>query len=282
MKNSVVLSLCRTLPFRLAHKMERYFDPIPLGTGYHQMQTRDGLNMEVSLRDMHSRKLFLFGGYEEHCVRWVRKLVRPGMCAIDGGANVGYYSLLLAKLVGRTGEVHAFEPQEAVIRILQRNIALNPGIARRIRVVPLGLGRTREKTYLFSTEKGSTGRASLARRFSNAETKEEIETIPLDTYLREQEIERVDFFKLDVEGFEMEALSGARSLFETAKKIAVLCEVHEREIVETGHRVEDLFCFFSDLGFCAFLPRAFPFRMRKIAATPHSFGSCSYIFLKGY
>jgi len=65
------------------------------------------------------------GWYEKSCVQFVASLIRPGMVAFDVGANVGYYTLLLARGVGPNGRVIAFEPDPVNVAHLKEHMRLN-------------------------------------------------------------------------------------------------------------------------------------------------------------
>ncbi len=81
-----------------------------------------GFHMRVDWR-MH--RSFAYGSWEPEVVEVVRQYVKPGMTALDIGAQSGYFSLLLSKLVGPGGNVIAFEPLPANFRVLEENVHLN-------------------------------------------------------------------------------------------------------------------------------------------------------------
>ena len=82
--------------------------------------------MYVDLRDTGFAPHLMLEGYWEYWITdFVWRNVKPGQVALDLGANHGYYTLLLADLVGPGGRVHAFEPNPRLLELLRRNIALN-------------------------------------------------------------------------------------------------------------------------------------------------------------
>lgn len=70
-------------------------------------------------------KIYVRGVYEPHVVRYLQRSVTKGMCCLDIGANVGFFTLLIASLTGETGRVVAFEPTLHTYEMLRENIALN-------------------------------------------------------------------------------------------------------------------------------------------------------------
>lgn len=162
-----------------------------------------------------------FGTYEPEVVRTVQSVVRPGWVAVDIGANIGYFTLLLAKLVGPRGRVITFEPLPENFRILAENVRLNgyqnvtlepsavmerPGCVR--------LHRPREQ-FLTGTATTLAGPgASL-----------QVPAVSLDGYL-DGRGERVRFVKIDVEGAEGWVLDGMRRILAEDAPI-VLVELHD-------------------------------------------------------
>lgn len=87
-------------------------------------RTNAGLRLKLEFEDVSAPHIY-FGYYEEDETRAISQLVRPGMTVLDIGANIGYYTLLMADLVGPLGRVHAFEPNPTMVVRLRCNIAQN-------------------------------------------------------------------------------------------------------------------------------------------------------------
>src|SRR5437667_4626672 len=100
--------------------------PVYLGDHKALVRTVWGQLMVVDTRDLLIAPHLLMDGFWE---AWVtscfRKHVKPGMTVLDVGANVGYYSLLAASIVGRGGKVHAFEPNPDLFALLSNNAHIN-------------------------------------------------------------------------------------------------------------------------------------------------------------
>lgn len=73
-------------------------------------QMAGGFKMLVDLSESYERSIYYSGLYKPYLTRLFKQLLLPGDTLIDGGANIGYFSLLAAKYVGEQGNVHAFEP----------------------------------------------------------------------------------------------------------------------------------------------------------------------------
>jgi hypothetical protein len=85
----------------------------------------NGIKYDLDLRQMIDSSLYYSGSIEPHAERTIASIVKPGMIAIDVGANIGCHTFPLARLVGPEGQVLAVEPTSAAFAKLQRNLSLN-------------------------------------------------------------------------------------------------------------------------------------------------------------
>jgi FkbM family methyltransferase len=154
-----------------------------------------------------SMGLALGGGYETVETALVLDLVRPGQVVLDIGANIGYYTLLFARLVGATGRVVAFEPDPQSFSLLQKNIAENHyGNVTAFRVavsnVNSDLTLFRDRFNNLDHRLTSPGRDSAALT---------IEAVRLDDFLPGRLDRPIDLIKMDIQGSEGLAFEGMRS-----------------------------------------------------------------------
>src|SRR4051794_22516198 len=87
--------------------------------------TVDGVTMAGNTADMIQRYLYLFGVWEPALTAWLRPRLLPGRTFVDVGANIGYFSLLAARLGGATSRVVAVEALPATFALLKDNVARN-------------------------------------------------------------------------------------------------------------------------------------------------------------
>jgi FkbM family methyltransferase len=133
--------------------------------------------------------------------------VKPGQRVIDVGANIGLYTLLLAKLVGPQGGVIAFEPGPLSFSLLSLNTLLNG--YKNVELVNKGVTVATRSEYYYSdrtTESGSTVTISDPE-FGHPRERIPIETVSLDDYFSGTD-RKIDFIKIDIEGGEYSALKG--------------------------------------------------------------------------
>lgn len=146
------------------------------------------------------------GQWESQLIDLVSRYMEPGTLAIDAGASLGLWSVQLGRHASAIGaRVLAVEPSQENVAWLRRNVELN-GLRTVIDIHEVALGSTNSTAWLRLHEPGG-GNASLG--VGADEEGREVDVVPLDELPRES---RVSLIKLDVEGYELEALRGARSI----------------------------------------------------------------------
>ena len=168
----------------------------------------------------------MYGAFEEAEMRFVERLLRPGMTVVDVGAHHGLYTLLAAKRVGRRGKVIACEPSERERRRLGKHLRVNRCWNVEVEACALGNERGEAELYLVDGFR-DWGNSLRPPAVAEATCSVRVPVRRLDDVLAERGIERVDFVKLDAEGGELAVLEGARRLLQTAPRPAILAEVED-------------------------------------------------------
>jgi FkbM family methyltransferase len=167
--------------------------------------------------------------------RAFRAALRPGMTALDIGANVGAYALLFGQWVGTKGTVFAFEPSDAVFEGLRRHIELN-GLERIVTPVSSAVGAhsTRGRLVVGST----AGESRLASGGDDAERAVDVAVITVDDFCALYRV-TPDVMKVDVEGAEFDVLRGAReTIARLGDRLQIFVEFHPAMWRETGMSVD--------------------------------------------
>lgn len=201
---------------------------------------RGGDRLILDLRESMCHGLFYDAApppHEEGVEAVIRRTLREGAVFVDVGANIGYYTRVAAGLVGERGAVHAFEPMPAALRLLRANTR---GLAN-VRVHELAVGDRSGEVEFFVNPAGE--RSSLApgageRVLARAE--------PLDGVLAG--VSRLDMIKIDVEGFELAVLRGARTLVERHRPV-VCFELLDQYAESYGFGFDSYREFFAPLGY---------------------------------
>ncbi|MCS7011959.1 MAG: FkbM family methyltransferase [Anaerolineales bacterium] len=180
------------------------------------------------LLDLQSEKDYWLGVYEPELQEAVRTLIAPGWVVYDVGANIGYVSLLLAKMVGERGRVFAFEALPANVERLRRNLALN-GMQTKVEVVAGAVTQGRGPVRFFVHASGGMGKVEgSAGRTERYQAEVVVDGLSLDEFVYEQGHPSPQAIKMDIEGGEVLALPGMRRLLAEARPLLLL-ELHGPE-----------------------------------------------------
>ncbi|MBI4782565.1 MAG: FkbM family methyltransferase [Oscillatoriophycideae cyanobacterium NC_groundwater_1537_Pr4_S-0.65um_50_18] len=179
--------------------------------------TPDGIVMTVdpSFHSIVTSVLLAEGDWFEAEMEFWRARIQPGMTVIDVGANVGVYTFSAAQQVGATGRVLAIEPFSSCVRCLQETCRRHqldwvtvcagaasdrPGTAR------LSLHSSSELNEIVRVDEEADPASSPAGRF------EDVACFRLDDLMQQENLQQVDWLKMDAEGHEMQVLAGSDRL----------------------------------------------------------------------
>jgi len=212
-------------------------------------QADPGYRLRLEFSDLSALEIYL-RRYEPEETRLILDLVKPHMVTMDIGANIGYFTLLMAHLVGSQGRVHAFEPNPVMLRKLEENIALNTAFRDdRVAIHRVALGATEGEAEFFCPRLGHEGLAGLRR--TNRAPIANVIRVPVQTidgFIRAHGIERVDFIKMDIEGGELDVLRGSHRLLAELRP-AILFEAFESNTAAYGYRVFEILSYLEQRGY---------------------------------
>jgi FkbM family methyltransferase len=172
-----------------------------------ETKTQAGLLMNGTTSDAIQRYIYFFGMWDPNVDAFLRARLRPGDIFIDVGANIGYFTLLGAKLVGSQGQVVAVEASTSIVEHLKTNIKRNH-FEDRIRVVHAAASDREGTVGLYAGHEGNIGSASIVRL--EGKLSEQVRAAPLEKLLTGREIEFVRVIKIDVEGAESLVFDGMK------------------------------------------------------------------------
>ena len=186
-----------------------------------------GFRMRVDSTDAIGRALAVTGGWERHLVYPFQALLSPGDICIDVGANIGYHTLLAATLVGPSGHVHAMEPAADTFAALLANLKLN----ELANVTPhrVAAGATEGEAELDVRPFGQSLHSFVRREDEARPPQVGGVTVPVRTIaslIGPSDVGRVRLIKIDVEGYDAEALKGLEPLYESGGRPALIIELH--------------------------------------------------------
>ena len=188
----------------------------------------EGHRMRLEWR---SQKKFVFGTKEPAVVETIRRVVRPGQLVVDVGAHVGYFTLLLAKQVGPSGKVVAFEPNPRIFQILQENVALN-GYRNVVLENKAVADRPGQVELRISAGSPFDGIDSIVAD-PGPGPRIEVEAVSLDDFFNSAG-RPIGFVKVDIEGAETLALQGMSRILQEDGP-CLLIELHGAEACTEEH-----------------------------------------------
>jgi len=171
----------------------------------------------------------------------LRRTLSPGDVAVDVGANIGIYTQLLSRWVGPTGLVHSFEPSPKNFGRLQsatRKLA-------NVRLSQSAVGESSRRTTLYVSDKLNVDHRAYLPEGDSRHTVP-IEMIALDDYFKPGEC--VDLIKMDIQGYELQALRGANRVLADNPGIKLLFEFWPYGLKQAGGSSAELIAVLKENG----------------------------------
>jgi FkbM family methyltransferase len=203
------------------------------------------------------------GVWEPPATQYMQQALKPGMVAVDVGANIGYFSFLMAHLVGRQGRVHAFEPYPGYVDRMCASLAVNDFEQIELHQVALSDRWGTQTLYKGLASARMCRWSHSDPAFNKVHDTVTIACMPFDDYAREG-LDRLDLIKIDVDGHEMKVLQGARGSIERYKP-AVLIELYEEALRDAGSSVDEVLEFFDNRAFVPFSEQGQPLDLRELS-----------------
>jgi FkbM family methyltransferase len=210
------------------HVLRRIINSATTYLGDHVAMTflTNGCRVFVDTRDRAVGLHLLHGGqWETHYTEAFRQMLRPGATVLDVGANLGWYTLVAAPIVGRGGRVVAVEPNPRMARLLYDSIYTN-GFAGWVKVVQAAVNDVPDVVDLFVHEQSPGGGAIRPANHSLGlipVPSTRVSALPLDAIMADHP-GPVDVLKMDVEGWEGVAFRGMRAVLDRSPELRMIIE----------------------------------------------------------
>lgn len=204
----------------------------------------------IHLMAWRQRRQYTRYHYHDSESRLLAHFVKPGDVCLDVGANMGTYTYYLSCLVGTTGIVYSFEPVSDTFDGLMINISRSN--LWNVSAHKIGMSNvTRVAKIIVPRIAGvpSHGRASLSLSVaSEVAQRESVELTTIDEFCRCEELSRVHFIKMDIEGAELMAVQGAQGILRGLQPILLL-EIDVAHTERFGYKPADLFRLLLSYGY---------------------------------
>ena len=180
-------------------------------------------------------RLSIYGIHGAHDFKIIKNNVKDGDNVVDLGANIGYFTLILAKLVGPTGKVFAFEPDPRNLALLKKNVEYNN--YKNVIIIPKAVSNVNDRCTLYTGQK-TFGQNKIYKP-KKTKTQKFIpidsETVRLDDFFKTNGLlDKISFIKMDVEGAEFLALSCMKEILKLNKNIKIFTEAEISYLEDAG------------------------------------------------
>ncbi|MFN8416980.1 MAG: FkbM family methyltransferase [Cytophagaceae bacterium] len=207
---------------------------------------RNGVNFTLQLTDYMQWHVFA----DKPDISWQKatEFITEGSSVMDVGANIGAFSLQLAKKLSDkkiNTTIHAFEPNPYIYKRFQNNLQLNPPLQSFVSIHPLALGSENGEASIVFTDNNSGG-GQIHAKAENNSVPVQIKT--LDSFVEENKIENISFIKIDVEGFEPFVLKGAQATI-LREKPKLYIEITDEWFRKHGSSAEEVIQLLKSWGY---------------------------------
>lgn len=190
--------------------------------------------------------LSIFKIYEPNQTKIVKKYVHEGDVVIDVGAHVGYYTLLMAQLVGKNGKVYSFEPDPVNFELLKKSVEING--FENVVLIQKAVSDTTEKIKLFLGDNDSAINRIYDAKLGDAKKSIDVESITIDEYFKEND-KLFNFIKIDSEGSEAKIINGMEKFLTKNRKLIMMTEFFPFLIKKSGDEPKQYLKSLENSGF---------------------------------
>lgn len=186
---------------------------------------------------------FIYKRYSDRDkIRLISGHVKPGMRVLDIGANIGFYTILLSRFVGKEGIVYAFEPDEDNFKYLKQ-LTRNLG---NVKLVQAACGEKNGTTYLYISEKLNVDH----HVYQNDEFRQKVEVkmVSVDEFLKNEKT-GIGFVKIDVQGYDCSVFKGMKATLARSSNTLIISELWPYGLVQAGSSADEYLSEVAHAGF---------------------------------
>ncbi|MCX6170086.1 MAG: FkbM family methyltransferase [Ignavibacteriales bacterium] len=167
--------------------------------------------------------------------------IKPGDIVLDIGGNIGFYSSLMAKLVGGKGEVHVFEPDPVNYKHLEHNTRR----FKNVKIYKLAAGPSNGLIKLYCSKYLNVDHQT----YDSGEMRDtiDVECVSLDTFF--DPYKKINFVKIDVQGFDYQVVEGMKNIITNSKDVKILGEFWPFGLAKAGVKSQQYISLLSSLKF---------------------------------
>jgi FkbM family methyltransferase len=237
---NVLESLASSNPSSLKYRLAS------AGLRQRDVAVRNGVAKGLKFNTGESCPELALGTYEVPIQEIFTQNLKEGDTFYDIGANVGFFSIIAAKLVGNTGKVYAFEPGEGNANSIRHNAQLNN--FSQIEVIPKAVSHTSGSGQLLLAKYSGGHALATADAPPDLAGEVAVDLVSIDDLIAQNKIEPPNFVKVDVEGAELDVLKGMTETIKTYQP-TVIYEIDDGDRTAYEHKYRELANFFEQLNY---------------------------------
>jgi FkbM family methyltransferase len=207
----------------------------------------DGIKYKFNLKDNLQKEIY-FNSYENANLKLVLSLIKPGSVCLDIGANIGVYTLHIAKKLNHLGNVYSFEPDPSNFRRLKENCQLN-SFCESVKLFEIALSNSSDTVTLYQCDDSNSGWHSLTKFSDIAVSQTEVKAETLDNIINKLQITEIQLIKIDVEANEFELLEGAEQTLKSRLSKYIFIEFNGPRLAEKNRSLEEFLNLFQQYGY---------------------------------
>ena len=176
-------------------------------------------------------------------IETLKKLIPQGSYVLDIGANIGFYSKILSEIVGHSGKIFCFEPDKTNFGHLCKNTAA----LKNVELFNTAVSDKSDKINIYTSKLLNVDHRTYP--VNNYDRVEEIDAVSIDDLLTQSILPKVDFIKIDIQGYELSAFKGMLHLLKTNRALKIVTEYWPHGFKKAGTSALEVYRFFVELGF---------------------------------
>jgi len=179
----------------------------------------------------------------------VLKYVKDEFVVLDIGGNIGQTAMMMAKEVGDKGYIYSFEPYPDTFKNFKQNLSLNAALSKRIKIENYALGLSPGNVNMYQDCITNSGANRMVHgQLSKVKGFIETPVSTVDVFVKNNQLNKVDLIKIDVEGFEMNVLKGAyKTLMEFSPVLFI--ELDDNNLKKQGSSAVELYEFLENMDY---------------------------------
>ena len=242
-----------TRNFSFPHRGLKYFLKAAYSLGIanrtYKKRLQDSFYMLLNPTEHIQQQLFWYGYYEKESGDLLKKIIKPGDMFLDLGANIGYFSLLVANN-SPSVKVISFEPVAGLFQNMNDNISLNN--IKNISTINAAVGEISEEKELFVSAPDNLGMSSFHQPENFSGKTERVKVVTMDDWFETSGLPKIDIIKLDIEGSELGALKGMKEVLQEQKPVLIV-EINTETLSMFNLKPSDIYDHLKQLHFEGFL-----------------------------